>query len=89
MPKLIIAIHDNVADDLAGPITIHHNEATAIRYFSEAAAAPDSYIGRHIADYDLIQLGHLEDDLSISNSPRTILTGKQWAAAQQPTENNK
>jgi hypothetical protein len=81
--KLIIAIVDNVAADLAGPLTLHGHDATAIRFFSDVATHPESQVGKHINDFDLVQLGFLTDELEIVPDKRVILTGSQWAAAQQ------
>lgn len=82
MPRLITIIRDNVAQDLAGPITIVRHEAQAIRFFSDIAVDPQTMIYRHPTDYDLIQIGVLEDDLTLTPTQRTIITGAAWKAAQ-------
>lgn len=84
MPRKIIAIIDNVANDVVGPIQLMYHDAVAIRFFGDVASHPESAIGRHIHDYTLVELGILDDDLTIISARRTILTGSQWAAAQAP-----
>lgn len=82
MPKKIIAIIDTVANDIAGPLHIMQHDAVAIRFFGDVASHPEGQIGKHIEDYQLVELGILDDDLSIIADKKIILTGAQWAAAQ-------
>lgn len=88
MPKKIIAIIDTVANDIAGPLHIMQHDAVAIRFFGDVASHPESQIGKHIDDYQLVQLGILDDDMSIITDKRIILTGTTWAAAQNPNQTN-
>lgn len=88
MPRLITLIRDNVAQDIAGTISVVRHEAQAVRYFSDIAVDPNTMINRHPADYDLLQVGLLEDDLTITPTQRTIITGAAWKAAQDRNQEN-
>ena len=90
MRKQIIAIWDNVAEDIAGQLLLFPHEAPAIRFFTDVATMPDSQVARHVADYDLVRLGYLEEDGTITPGGReTILTGAAWAATQQTNANKE
>lgn len=80
----IFAVYDNVADLIIGGLHIHPHQAPAIRMFGDIAALPNSQIGLHPADFDLLLLGVLNEDHTITPCKETILTGATWAAAQQP-----
>lgn len=82
--KIIYAVYDNVADDILGGLHIHRHEAAAIRFYGDIATLPDSLIGKHPQDFDLVQLGHINRHGRIVGEFRIVLTGAQWAAAQQP-----
>lgn len=84
--KKIIAIQDDLANDLAGPVILIRHDAEAIRYFGDVASHPESQVGRHVEDYQLVELGVLDDDLTIISGKRTILTGAQWKAAIEANE---
>lgn len=88
--RQIIAIMDTLANDIVGPLTIHQSDAAAIRFFGDVASHPDSQVGRHIEDYELVAIATIDDagDLQVlpvnhDFRPRIILTGRQWAAVQQ------
>jgi len=82
--RKIIAIIDTVALDIAGPLQLHQHEATAIRMFGDVAADPhpNNNIRNHIEDFQLVELGILDDDLTIIAGRRVIMTGSQYAAAR-------
>lgn len=81
--RLIIAIVDTLANDLATNITLHTHEATAIRWWSDACRDPNSWLAQHLDDHQLVQLGVLDGDLTIMSEKRIILTGAQWRAMQE------
>lgn len=83
----IYAIWDNISMMIIGQLMIFKHPAAAIRTFSDIAQGQDSQVGRHINDYDLVQLGYLTEQGEITPLlPReTIITGKAWAAAQAPS----
>lgn len=82
----LYAIEDTVANDLIGGIHIHRHEAAAIRMFSDVAQLEGSMINRHPQDYQLIQLGHLDEKNQLVENYKLVMTGLQWAAAQQQPE---
>lgn len=86
MPRQIYAIYDNVAEEIIGGLHLHPHQAPAIRMFGDIAKLPNSQIGMHPQDFDLLLLGTLLDDNSIEPSKRVvpIITGEAWSAAQQP-----
>lgn len=89
MPRLIIAIIDTVATDIAGPIQLVRHEAPAIRFFSDVALDPQTMIHKHVEDYELWQLGILNDDFTIEPTQRPIITGRAWKAAQADNTNTE
>lgn len=79
----LYAIVDHVSQDILGILQIHKHEAAAIRMFTDIAAMPNSQVGLHPADYALVRMGWLNDDLTIAPENTSILEGSVWAAAQQ------
>lgn len=87
MLKRIYAIYDNVAEAIIGGLHLHSNAAPAIRMFGDVALMPNSSVQLHPSDFDLIQLGTIQEDGTITESTRTlVLTGATWAAAQTQPE---
>lgn len=88
----IYAILDTAADMYIGGLHLHKHEASAVRMFNDIAMLPDTIIGKHPEDFELIQLGHLEDDNKMSVEHMLVLTGKQWQQLQkvnQASDNNE
>lgn len=79
----IYAILDIVADAIVGILTIHRHDASAIRFFGDVAADSKSNVAQHPRDFNLIRLGYLSTDHRVVPAFDTIITGAQWAAAQQ------
>lgn len=82
----IYAILDIIANMIVGGLYMHKHDAVAIRFFNDVASQGDSLISKHPQDFDLICLGTLEEDNTITpvgEEYRTILTGKQWLALQK------
>lgn len=86
MPKIICAIVDNVANDIAGPLQTFNHVAAAIRFFGDVAQTKDTIVAKHIHDHALWQLGILDDDMSIISDRKLLISGSQWSAAQMATE---
>lgn len=81
----IYAIHDTVANDLAGNVhalSIHKSDASAVRYFTDGLADVQTSLNKHAEDYNLIRLGFLNDKHEIIPEQTVILTGAAWKAAQ-------
>lgn len=82
--KRIYAIRDRVAEAF-GPLMTFPHDAPAIRAFSDVAVDPNTQVGRHPDDFELLELGVLDDSASeiVSQVPaRVVITGTQWRAAQ-------
>lgn len=83
----IYAIRDRVANDLAGhfPLVCMRTDAQAVRYFGDSMVTPNSALGAHPNDYELIRVGTLHDSGEITPQPPTIIvTGSALTAAQEP-----
>lgn len=82
--KRIYAIRDNVAEAF-GPLMTFSHDAPAIRAFSDVAADPNTQVGRHPGDFELLDLGVFDEQASeiVCTVPaRSVITGAQWQAAQ-------
>lgn len=79
----IYAIFDNLAMTITGPLMTFKANAAAIRTFSDIAGDAQTNIGKHPADYDLLQVGHIDDQGNITVYRETVITGEQWLAAQE------
>lgn len=82
----VYAINDTVAAQLVGGLYAHKHEAAAVRFFCDVAAMPDSLVGKHPQDFDLIRLGFVTHEHELVPDPAVILKGSTWAAAQQETK---
>lgn len=83
----IYAVYDNVAESIIGGLQLHYHDAPAIRMYSDIANMPNSTIGMHPQDYDLLDLGTLNDNATVTPERRTVLTGAAWLASQKPQPN--
>ncbi len=87
--RLLTAIRDNVARDLAGPIIMVRHEAVAIRAFSDIARTPETNVNRYLDDHDLVLLGELDDDtLQITPQNRVLMHGSALRAALEAEARN-
>ena len=83
MPRIITAIVDRLAMDITtGSVTTVPHAAVAIRFFGDVLTHPESSLGKHPEDYELVQLAVLNDDLTVTPAKEILLTGAQWLAAQ-------
>lgn len=82
----VYAILDKVADALTGGLQLHKHEAAAVRVFVDIANDPQTTIAHHPEDFELVCLGQLNEDhtLTAMARPLVILTGAAWKAAQTP-----
>lgn len=86
MNTYIFAILDTVANALIGGLLLHKHEAAAVRFYSDVATMKDSQIARHPQDFNLLQLGYLDDEHQLVPDYRVVLTGENWLAANASTE---
>ena len=88
--KSLYAIRDNVAGQIQGGVHLHSQDAPAVRFFRDLAADPQTLIARHLADYDLLILGTIDEEsgeiLPMANGPQVILTGAALKAAGEAAD---
>lgn len=78
----VYAIIDQKSGDVTFGLQLHKHDAVAIRTFGDIVSQPNSYIGKHVADYDLYRLGVLDLNNELVPAKELVITGAQWAAAQ-------
>lgn len=84
--KIIYAVRDRIANDLAGPyfnpLVTLNGDNQAIRYFGDSLANKDSALAIHPTDYELIRLGTIEPDGTIVpyDTPEIVITGEALIA---------
>jgi len=83
MKRIIVAIIDNKANDIVGNyLYIQRAMATAVRMFQDSMAQPDTMFAKHPEDFDLWELGELDEQAMTITGPATILiTGKAMKAS--------
>lgn len=84
MIRIIYAVRDRIANDLAGtfPLVVFRTDAQAVRYFGDSLATERSALAAHPDDYELVKLGTLADDGAIEPiTPQIIITGAALVAA--------
>lgn len=79
----IYAIMDTIAQQITGGLYLHKHEAAAVRFFADVAQMPDSLVGKHPQDFDLVRLGYLSLENDIKPDNTVILRGSIWAASQE------
>lgn len=85
--RYVIGIIDKKANDFVGPPWLYRHEAQAIRQYGDLAQDQNTLIYRHPEDYDVVQLGVIDDDsLEITPGYRVIMTGEQYLATRTPQE---
>lgn len=90
--KKLYAIYDIVAQMIVGHISIITHDAAAIRMFSDVATAKEpNMINQHLADFNLICLGNLLENVDDALAPteidpyyKIVITGEQLLAATTP-----
>lgn len=86
--KQVYALVDTRAGCILGGLHLFPHDAPAVRFFGDLAADPQTMIGRHPNDHQLVQIGVLDEfTQELVGSPiRVVITGAAWLAAQQPQE---
>lgn len=85
MTKAIYHLYDKVAQTVVGGIITANNDNVAMRDFTDALKNPQSVLHTHPEDFNLLVLGHLEDDGTLvpcPGGPMVVSTGQAWALAQ-------
>lgn len=78
--------YDRVAQAVLGQVMQFPGDAPAVRMFADALAG-DGFMAKHPADFELHCIGSIgmtTFTLSPLPSPRLVLSGESWAAAQNP-----
>lgn len=81
----LYAIVDIKAEDILGQPVIYKHPAAAIRFFDDVATHPESTVGRHPEDYNLVILGHITEQLTLElpDGNPVVITGTAWKASKQ------
>lgn len=82
----LYAIIDNKAEDIIGGIQIHRHEAAAVRMYNDVANTEGTMLNKHPGDFDLVQLGHLDEKNQIVENYKMVMTGEQWLAINTAPE---
>lgn len=89
----IFAVLDTVKQSIIGNdpggLMLHKHPASAIRMFTDALSDPQTILHKHPDDFDLVHLGYLEEDNTITVQPgpdNIVLSGKQWRISQAQPE---
>lgn len=86
MQKRLYTVFDTVAGTIVGEILQAINDPPAIRAFHDALKTPNSLIGQHPADFQLLNVGIIDDDgaIYIQDNGRTVVaTGAAWLESQK------
>lgn len=89
--KQIYAIFDRVGKELVGmgmyELFVFRTDQQAVRYFSDCILDPKSILNKHPSDYELVNLGYIEQDnlsaplINASNNYTVVITGDALIAA--------
>lgn len=88
MEKLLCVIRDRLAES-CGPVMLFTAVPAAIRSFSDVALDPQTTVGRHPEDFDLLQIATVNEgsgEVTPCSPPVVLVTGVAWLAAQKPRE---
>jgi len=80
----IYIIFDKAAENFVGRLITAKADAPVVRDFYDLCASPDNIISRHPQDYDLRQVGTI-DDFGLIDSLgdfRIVTSGEVWLATQ-------
>lgn len=88
MQKLLCVIRDRLAES-CGPVMLFTAIPAAIRSFSDVALDPQTTVGRHPEDFDLLQIAFVDEgtgQVTPCSPPVVLLTGVAWLASQKPVQ---
>jgi len=86
MLKQLYAVYDLVAETIVGGVIQENQDAPAIRAFADALVNPQSLLGQHPRDFNLMLLGSIVSDGTIvpaSGGPVVVATGAALTAVQE------
>lgn len=77
--------YDKVAQSVLGVVMQFAHDAPAVRMFVDSLQA-DGFMSKHPADFELHAIGEIgmgSRKLTSYETPRLVLSGEAWAAAQE------
>lgn len=78
----LYGIHDRVANSIIGGLVIERNDGVILRMFDHLLRDKNTAVGLHPADHDLVKLGSITDDGTITAiRPEIVATGAAIAAS--------
>nr|QJB20331.1 MAG: nonstructural protein [Microvirus sp.] len=89
--KALYAIFDIAASAIIGGVHVFHGDAPAIRFFGDLVGDPQTMMGRHPKDHQLMCLGHLNEETGViqtEDGPSVVITGEAMKAAQTAAQEN-
>jgi len=82
--RALFVIFDKVADTFLGHIIIERHPAPACRLFNQLLADKNSQLAQHPADFELVQIGFIEDSGQLLPiEPMVITSGTAWLSSQE------
>jgi hypothetical protein len=82
MEKRLYMVYDLIACTVIGTPILERADAAAMRAFNDALAHPESLLGQHPKDFNLLYVGSISEDGLIlpvlGDSPQIIATGASW-----------
>lgn len=85
MQKMICLIRDRLSES-CGPVMLFTAIPAAVRSFSDVALDPNTMVGRHPEDFDLLHVASIDEgsgEVVPLSPPVVLLTGAAWSAMQQ------
>lgn len=69
MTNRIYTLYDTVSQSIIGALLQQTTDAAAIRVFADTLRAPETPLNLHMADYNLLFIGEIDQDGTIANVP--------------------
>lgn len=87
--RMVVAIIDKLANDIAGPLMLFRHPAPALRMWDDIAndQDPNNKVRKHLTDYEMKVIGHMDDEtLTITPTDHLLMNGELWLAQQADKE---
>lgn len=83
--RCIFVIYDRVSESFIGHPVLERHPAPAVRLFNQLLDDRSTGPGQHPKDYELLQVGFIEDSGQIlAIEPMTVTTGIAYLASKEP-----
>lgn len=89
--KLLCVVIDRLSEAV-GPVMVFPAIPAAIRSFSDLALDPSTLVHRHVGDFDLLQVGEIDEgsgEITPCSPPRLLMSGVAWLASQAPRDKSE